>query len=287
MIKSRKKRSNRYQGSKIKRLKGNLCKSRAIIGFFAGFCLLLLFGAGLSRLYYALLDVPWLKIEEIEISGIKKLDRFAILNTIGIKRGECILNLRMGPVAERLKSLPMVKSASVRLDLPGRIVAEIAEREPLAAIQCPNARMLMDEEGIIFARAVPEETLSIPIISWVCGAGLKAGATMPPRDLGQIKELVSALEKSRDWLASSTVRECQWSANGFTLVLGERGVPVDIGKDQYPGKLARLRKVIKTLEERQWTELVTRIDLDYPGKAYLSGQFPFPKQAQGQGKQPG
>lgn len=286
MIKSRKKRSNRYQESRIKRLRANLRKSRAIILFFAGFCLLLLFGAGLSRLYHALLDVPWLKVEEIEIAGIKKLDRFAVLNTIGIKRGECILNLRMKPVAERLKSLPMVKSASVRLDIPGRIVAEIVEREPLAVVQCGNSRMLVDDEGVLFARAVPEENLSVPIVSGVCGAGLKEGATMPSRDLGHIKELASALEKSRDWLSSSTVRECQWNANGFTLVLGERGVPVDIGKDHYPGKLAKLRKVIKTLEERQWTELVTRIDLDYPGKAYLSGQFSIPKQAQGQGKQP-
>ena len=286
MIKSKKKRSNRYQESRTKRLRENFRKFRAIIGFFAGFCLLLLLGAGLSRLYHALLDVPWLKVEEIEISGIKKLDRFMVLNTIGIKKGECILNLRMGPVAERLRSLHMVKSASVRLDIPGRIVAEIAEREPIAAIQCANSRLLMDDQGILFARVVPEETLTVPIVTGICGAGLKEGSTVPFRDLGHIQELVAALEQSRNWLTSGTVRECQWNANGFTLVLGERSVPVDIGKDQFAGKLAKLRRVIKTLEERQWTELVTRIDLDYPGKAYLNGQFSIPKSAQGQGKQP-
>jgi cell division septal protein FtsQ len=286
MIKSRKKRSNRYQESKTKRLRDNFRKFKTIIGFFAGFCLLILLGAGLSRLYHTLLDVPWLKVEEIEISGIKKLDRFTVLNTIGIKRGECILNLRMGPVAERLKSLPLVKSASVRLDIPGRIVAELAEREPVAALQCGNSRLLMDDQGLLFARATPEGNLTIPIVTGVCGTGLKEGSTVPSRDVGRIQELAAALEKSRNWLSSATVRECQWNANGFTLVLGERGVPVDIGKDQYSGKLAKLRRVIKTLEEKQWTELVTRIDLDYPDKAYLNGQFSIPKPAQGQGKQP-
>ena len=75
--------------------------------------------------------------------------------------------------------------------------------------------------------------------------------------------------------------ECQWSAAGFVLVLGERGVPVEIGREEFEQKLSRLRQVIDTLRERQWAESVTRIDLDYPGRAYLEGQFPIPKQVPG------
>ena len=69
--------------------------------------------------------------------------------------------------------------------------------------------------------------------------------------------------------------------------MGERAVPVDIGKDGFEQKIAKLRKVINTLNELDWTQLVTRIDLDYPGKAYLEGQFPVPKPGLGTVKQPG
>ena len=78
-----------------------------------------------------------------------------------------------------------------------------------------------------------------------------------------------------------------WNEHGFTLVLGERAVPVDIGEDDFEQKITKLRKVIDTLNERDWADLVTRIDLDYPGKAFLEGRFPVPKPAQGPVKQSG
>ncbi|SPJ14998.1 hypothetical protein SBDP2_2010003 [Syntrophobacter sp. SbD2] len=62
---------------------------------------------------------------------------------------------------------------------------------------------------------------------------------------------------------------------------------VDIGMGAFEQKMTKLRRVINTLNERDWTDLVTRIDLDYPGKAYLEGQFPVPQPGQGRAKQPG
>jgi cell division septal protein FtsQ len=200
---------------------------------------------------------------------------------MGIRKGECILNLRMGPVAERLRMLPIVKAASVRLDLPSRVVAEITEREPLAMVK-GNDFYLIDADGILFARTVPEENRGIPLLTGICDPRLTVGDSVPARSLEQIKELVAALDKSKSWLPLNSVLECQWSSTGFVLVLGERGVPVEIGQENFERKLGRLRQIIDTLNERQWTELVTRIDLDYPGKAYLDGQFPIPKPVQGQ-----
>ncbi|MEM5789838.1 MAG: FtsQ-type POTRA domain-containing protein, partial [Syntrophobacteraceae bacterium] len=241
---------------------------------------MLILGAGLSRLYYALLDAPWLKVEEIEIAGLKKLDRNRALDVMGVSRGECILNLRMGSISDRLKGLSIVKTASVRLDLPGRIVAEVIEREPFALIK-GDELFMMDGEGILFDRAVSDEHRSVPLITGISGAGLKEGDSIPARHLNRIRELVVALNGASNWLPATSVVECRWSTVGFTLVLGERGVPVEVGHENFSGKLARLKRVVATLNERQWNELVTRIDLDYPGKAYLEGQFPLPKPAQG------
>jgi len=268
----------------MRALKGKIRNSWPILATFVGFCLILILGAGLTRLYYTLLDAPWLKVEEIEIAGLKKLDRTQVLDTMGVARGECILNLRLGPVVERLKAIPTVKSASVRLDLPGRIVVEISEREPLAVLGGGDL-YLVDEDGLLFARSLPEDNRHLPLITGICGPNVKEGDFVPAQHLKRVKELIAALHGARNWLAASSTLECQWNPGGFTLVLGERGVPVDVGQDNFSRKLARLKEVVGVLNQRQWTELVTRIDLDYPGKAYLDGQFPVPKSAQGQGKQ--
>lgn len=284
MVKSRKKRRNKYRESRINALRGKIRKFRPFYGFFAGICLVLLLGAGLCRLYRALLDTPWLKVEEIEMAGLKELGRAEVLDAMGVARGESIFNLRMQAIAERVRRLPVVKTASARFDPPGKIVVEITERQPVALIQgsVPHA---MDEEGVLFAKICPEENRTLPLITGLCRPDLEKGDSIPAQSLAQARKLLSALEKSGSWLPAGSVRECRWNeAGGFTLILGERGIPVDIGREDYHRKFSRLRMVIDTLNERQWSDLVTRIDLDYPGKAFLSGRFPVAKPVQGNGK---
>ncbi len=286
MIKTRKKRKNRYQESPFRCLKGGFCVFQGFIVVFAGFFFLLLLGAGLSRLYNKLIGAPWFKLEQIEITGLNNLDRSEILNTMGLERGQCTLYIGVVPVAERLKKLPAVRQACVRFESRGHIVAEIVKREPAATVRCGGKDMQMDVEGILFSEAAPDEKRPLPLITGLCDPRIKLGDSVPQRSLGPIRELLSAIDSSKSWLAGTAISECRWNENGFTLVLGERAVPVDIGKDAFEQKIAKLRKVINTLNELDWTALVTRIDLDYPGKAYLEGQFPVSKPAPGQVKQP-
>ena len=286
MIKTRKKRKNRYQESPFRCLKGGFCVFQGFFVVFAGFCFVVLLGAGLSRLYNKLIGAPWLKLEQIEITGLNNLDRSEILNTMGLERGQCTLNIGIVQVAERLKKLPAVRQACVRFESRGRLAAEIVEREPAATVRCGGKDMQMDIEGILFSEAAPDEKRPLPLITGLCDSNINLGDRVPARSMGPIRELLSAIDSSKNWLSGTAIGECRWNENGFTLVLGERAVPVDIGKDAFEQKIAKLRKVINTLNELDWTALVTRIDLDYPGKAYLEGQFPVPKPAQGQAKQP-
>jgi len=287
MTKPRKKRKNRYQESTLRRLKGNFRNFHCFFVVFAGFCFVVLLGAGLSRLYHKMISAPLLKLEEIEITGIKKLDRSDILDAMGLRRGQCTLNINTEQVAERLRKLPAVREASLRLELRGRIVVDIVEREPAAIVKCGDHDMQMDFEGILFAEATPDGKGALPLITGLCGSNPKEGDSVAARSLEQIKELLAAIDSSKSWLSGTAINECRLSENGFTLVLGERAVPVDIGTGAFEQKIAKLRKVINTLNERNWTDLVTRIDLDYPGKAYLEGQFPVPQPVQGRAKQPG
>ncbi|HIJ76336.1 MAG TPA: FtsQ-type POTRA domain-containing protein [Deltaproteobacteria bacterium] len=287
MIKPRKKRRNRYQEGTLRRLKGYLRTFHGFFIVFALFCFVVLLAAGLSRLYHEMISAPWFKLEEIEITGIKQLDRFDILNAMGLKRGQCTLNISTEQVAERLKKLPAVREASLRIDLSGRIVVEIVEREPAAIVKCADKNMQMDLDGILFSEATPGANGALPLITGFCGSNPNKGDPVAARTLEQIRELLSAIDSSKNWLSGTAINECRWSENGFTLVLGERAVLVDIGKGAFEQKITKLRKVINTLNERDWTDLVTRIDLDYPGKAYLEGRFPVPQPAQGRAKQPG
>jgi cell division protein FtsQ len=287
MIKTKKKRKNRYQESTLRRLKGNFRTFRGFFVVFAGFCFVVLLGAALSHLYHEMVSAPWLKLEKIEITGLKKLDRSDILDAIGLRRGQCTLNISTEQAAERLRKLPAVREASMSLELSGRLAVDIVERVPAAIVKCGDQNMQMDFDGILFSEATSDGNGALPLITGLCASNPGKGAPVAAHSLEQIRELLAAIDSSKSWLSGTAINECRFSENGFTLVLGERAVPVDIGKGAFEQKITKLRKVINTLNERDWTDRVTRIDLDYPGKAYLEGSFPVPQSVQGRAKQPG
>ncbi len=287
MVKPRKKRKNKYQESTLGRLKGRFRTFRGFFIVVAVLCFVVLLGAGLSQLYHKMSNASWFKLEEIEIAGIKKLDRLEILNAMGLQRGQCTLDISIEQIAERLRKLPGVREASVRIESHRRLVAAIVEREPAALVKCGGRIMQMDLDGILFSDATPDKNESLPLITGLCGSSFKKGDPVAARSLEKIKQLLSAIDNSKSWLSGTAINECRWSETGFTLVLGERAVPVDIGKDAFEQKITKLKKVINTLNERGWTDLVTGIDLDYPGKAYLEGRFPVPRPLRGPARQPG
>lgn len=284
MAKPRIRRKNKYQESTLARLRGYFRTIRCFLIVFAWFCLAAVLGAGLTRLYHKVVNASWLRLEKIEITGIGKLPRAEVLNVMGLDRGQCTLNINTKQVAERLEKLPEVRKASVRLESFRRIMVTIVERRPAAIVRCGAKNMLMGFDGVLFSRADPGEKRPLLLVSGLCNPNLKKGDSVSPQNLQLIRNLRSAVTGSKSWLSETAIEECRWGKNGFTLVLGERGVPVSIGKDDFKEKFAKLRKVIDTLNKRGWTDSVTGIDLDYAGKAYVEGQFTFPQPVQGPAK---
>lgn len=287
MIKPRKLKRNKYQERVRDRFKGIFRPFLDFFALFAWFCLVVSFGAGLSQLYYEIANARWFKLEQIDITGIKRLNRAEVLDAMGLTRGESALGIDAQRVLDRLDRLPAVDRATVRLDWRGRIAASIVERNPVAVVKCGVRDMLMDSQGVLFAETSPGQKNSLPLITGLCDSDAKTGDSVCAVSLEHINELLSAVEGSKGWLSSSSIDECRWTPDGFTLILGQRAVPVNFGKEDFEPKLAKLRKVLNTLNDRGWTDLVTRIDLDYPGRAYLEGQFPVPATVQGTAKQPG
>jgi hypothetical protein len=144
----------------------------------------------------------------------------------------------------------------------------------------------MDSKGLLFAKADPGQKNLFPLITGLCGADVKTGDWVGADSLQHITELLAAVDECK-WLSISAIDECRWTRDGFTILLGKRAIPVHFGKVDFDSKLAKLKNVLNTLNDRGWTDLVTRIDLDYPDRAYLEGQFPAPAPAQGTAKRPG
>lgn len=268
-------RRNRYRPDKAKRKR--LIRHWFLV--FSGILMLLLttflLSIGLAQAYHALLDSDWFKVEEIQIFGLKHVTRDEILEAMMLPSEANLLNLKASQIAARVESLPWLRSAEVSFKLPGTVLVEVSEREPLAVIHADEF-LLMDEDGKMVSRASPEDLKNFIICGGFSGSGLKEGEILPQDRLRVLKSLLTALGRCGSWLPVSSIAECRWDAEtGYSLAISHKNIPIRLGWRHFDQKLERLKRIFALLEERQMWNVVIGIDLDYSNHAVIEGLTPF------------
>lgn len=270
------KKKNRYKTGRAKRKKwSSLAGTVLVLSFLI--MIVPLLSAAFAHCYHALLEASWPRIEEIEITGIKHIDRMEVLNVLRVPRGANLLTVRVPQLARRLESISWLRSAVVRFDLSGRIVVDISEREPLALIHTADF-FLIDTQGKLFLKVHPAKYQDLLLVTGFSDSDLRDGSYLQNEPLEALQGLLRALQKAQNWFPSHRISECHWSSTeGFTLYTTQGGIPIHLGLGEFDGKLARLNRIFGVLMDRQCLNTVTRIDVDYSNRAYIEGDFPAPK----------
>jgi cell division protein FtsQ len=272
-----KKKRNRYRPDRTNRRKVLKYWLKAMVGFILSLGVVLFLSAALAHSYYALIEAPWFRVQEVAIIGLKHIKEDEILNVLMIPSDVSLLNLKSAQLAKRLEALPWLESSSVQLSLPNRIVVEVTEREPLAVIHAEDF-YLIDTEGRLVSRSTADQRQDFLLLEGLSGRNLKEGDALPPDALKGLKALLSALEESQHWLPLNSILECRWNEEtGFALRLAKNTVSIQLGWDNFKQKLHHLQRIFGILEERQLWNSVVGIDLDSENRAYIEGLFPFSK----------
>jgi cell division septal protein FtsQ len=233
--------------------------------------------AAFTHSYRAMLESPWPCVEEIQITGLKQMERNEVLDALAVPRHANVFTLRMGELSDRLKTLPWVQSTVVRLDMPGRLVVEVTEREPLAIVYADDF-FLLDTEGELFCRVDVKHHPELLLVTDFSDYDLHENDSLPLDVFETLRNLLAALEKAKQWLPLTHISECRWEQEeGFVLYTLQKAIPIRLGTEEFEQKLNRLYHVFGVLLDRQWWESVTRIDLDYSKRVYIEGDFPSPK----------
>lgn len=268
---------NRYRPDRARQKVLVLAWIKGIIGIPLVIVTILLFSAALAHAYRAILDLPWLGVEEIETVGLKRLQRDEVLHHAGLAQPTSILRVRTAVVARRLQTHPWVQTALVRIDPPRRVVLEVQEREPMAVVH-KQGFFLMDRRGELFLEVPPAQYQQLPLFTGFVDSQVGVGTVLPADTLQTLRGLLAALEQFKDWLPLTDLSEIRWQdGDGITLYTTRGAIPIHLGGDHFVEKLKRLQSVQKIIAERQWWEMVQAIDLDYPRQAYIKGIRTQPK----------
>ncbi|HLG90048.1 MAG TPA: cell division protein FtsQ/DivIB [Alphaproteobacteria bacterium] len=189
------------------------------------------------------------RVEDVEVAGRVETDPKALLDALGLKRGDPLLAFDPATARERVEALPWVASAAVERLFPDTIRIVIVERRPIALWQHNERLSLIDSEGANLGPVALEKAPDLPL---VVGGDAPAHAAELLQLLRHYPDLAKRVQAS-SWIGSR-----RWDLkldNGVEVKLPESGV-ADALK-----QLADAEAASKLFERD-----VSQIDLRLPGK---------------------
>jgi cell division protein FtsQ len=240
---------------------------------------------GLSALcvacYHTLLTSPLLNVTSVQVSGCEVLDPQTVIQQAQIPSGVNILSLDLDRVRQRVTSQPWIASALISREIPDRIRIEIVERKPVALIK-GRRFYLMDIGGVCFTSAEPGKYAGLPIITGLDPKILAPGCKLPREFTVLIEDLYQEGQLGLPWRLISEIR---WRKDrGLSIFTVRGGIQIDLGRDNYGSKIARLEKVLRYLEEKGLDPQLRGIDLSHGNRVFVRGNFKVHQQDRPQKK---
>jgi cell division protein FtsQ len=191
-------------------------------------------------------------IRTVTISGTHALTQQEIIAVTGIGPKNSLPFLDVRTVRARLKTLPMVKDASITKLYPGRVVIDVEERKPYALWQMDGTVKIVSQDGTAIDTYDDRRFANLPL---VVGAGANA----------RIDEYTALLDAAGDLKprikAGMLVAGRRWTLQIDNQV--EVALP-EIGATAAVVELAKLQREDHVLDKD-----ILSIDLRVPGRMFV------------------
>ncbi|MEC9488931.1 MAG: FtsQ-type POTRA domain-containing protein [Halanaerobium sp.] len=115
---------------------------------------------------FILINSSLFTVKEIEVRGNYSLSAEEVIDRLGLEKGISIWDINVQKLRLRLQPDLLVESASVRRQLPDKLVVEIIERQGVGWIVASKFSYLVDKEGHILQKQEIEKEagLELPLL---------------------------------------------------------------------------------------------------------------------------
>jgi cell division protein FtsQ len=178
-----------------------------------------------------------LEIREVAVEGIHQVTKEEVLNRLALKKGIAQHQVSLTYLAERVRSHPWIKEATVeRLPLHG-VRVTVVERKPAAIVRIAMEHLMIDEDGVVLARLGAQDQTSLPLLLGADGALLTQG------DLRLKQRLQSAIALAKSMAETLDGRLEIDVSHPVNLVASAKGVRFHFGSDALTEQWERFMKV--------------------------------------------
>jgi cell division protein FtsQ len=236
---------------------------RALVALAAVVAMGGLLGVAAKSTWTWVTSTPRLAIKEIVVRSGPRVSAAEVRRLANLQEGDNVLAFRLRACVEAIQIHPWVKHASVMRELPNRVVIEVVEREPVAEASL-GALYYVDDEGEIFKKVLPGETVDYPVFS---GLTLKEAAEDKQAAAPRIALGLAVLAAAKDSmiLPPAEISEVRLDPDGSAVVVrASDGMRIVLGRDGLPEKWRRAERAIVELGAE--AAKVAELDLNYENR---------------------
>jgi len=202
----------------------------------------------------------FLRLERIEVTGLKRLSRDEVISLATVRTGEEMLGLRLRQMGEHIAKNPWVAKVQIRRTFPNTLTIALQEREPVAVINM-GFLYYVDGQGEVFKPLTVGDRLDYPILTGFSEEEMARDPAGCREGVRSALGLIGLLRDDKKFNLAEVSEIHFDKVYGFTLFTQRSGVPVKLGNSDFSAKLRRFARVYRDLQKD--LPFLEYVDLDY------------------------
>lgn len=214
--------------------------------------------------YLFSISSPYFRIQDTKVRGCRELTEKDVLTLAALEPRQTIFSANIKAIARRVSLNPWVKTVAVAREFPNGLVIEVEERTAIAMCRVVEDFYLLDGAGTFFKKLESGDDVDVPILTGYYKDG-KLNGNLLLTTISLLKQLA----QSKNFPTIHAVSEIHGSdVEGLSLYT-DNGFCLELGFDNYDGKLKRLIPVLTALNKKSMNGGFLSIDLRNTSKIYV------------------
>ncbi len=218
------------------------------------------------NVYNWLGNSQWFHIKNIDVSGLKYLNKNEIVKILDLPENTNLFNLNVHILEQRLREHPRLKTIKVKKQLFNTLTITIEERLPYALINL-NSLYEIDEEGVLLPPVRYGVQPDLPIITGIETEEIRLGEPLEADKLDLALDLTKRLRLLNQPLIEQISEIHITNSNEIILCTLHEGIQIRLNNIEEP-KLIYLRGVLDDIKKRQVK--ITSLDLRFDNQVIAS-----------------
>lgn len=165
-------------------------------------------------------------ITQINVEGNVNVTAEKIIELAEISAEETLFKMDKDEISQRITAYPFIKEAELKRKLPGTLVINVTEREPLGFIVTANGYVQFDQEGMVLAVTGSMGKYNLPIITGVNIAEIPSpGSLLDEASFNNALSIIKTCDKQ----LLNNIAEINIGQNGYVSAYTYQGIEIKIG----------------------------------------------------------